>query len=290
MLHDLSIPADVRAAIVVVLFHPTTDDLANLRMLARAGIHLIIVINALANEAVPLLPDGDKVTVIMNDHNVGLARALNQGIDTAIGGGADYALLLDQDSRPPEDLLDKMVASVRSIEERSGRRLACAAPLLLDRKASKTFAPPKPNSGTLATSGSLISRAAWNSIGPMWEELFIDGIDHEWCFRARARGFDTMTIPEVVMEHDMGEIGVNLSGRFRPIHRSPVRHYFIIRNTLWLTRRPYIPRVWRLSELVKLLYRAPVYVIVSRDRRASLRSIGNALLDGMTGSRARQPI
>lgn len=290
MLHDPSMSEVARAAIVVVLFHPTADDLANLRRLAQTAAHLVVIVNALADEAAHSLPDANAATIVRNERNMGLARALNQGIDTAFGAGADYVLLLDQDSRPPADLLEKMVASFQVIERSPGRRPACAAPLLLDRKAHKTLSPPEPNSGTLATSGSLISRTAWESVGPMWEDLFIDGIDHEWCFRARARGFDTMTVPDVVMEHDMGEVGVNLFGRFRPIHRSPLRHYFIVRNTLWLSRRHYIPRGWRLSELVKLLYRAPVYVIVSRDRRRSLRSIGHALLDGVTGSQARQPI
>ena len=40
--------------------------------------------------------------VLWNEFNLGVATALNQGIDKAIDLGCDWALLLDQDSEPAE--------------------------------------------------------------------------------------------------------------------------------------------------------------------------------------------
>jgi rhamnosyltransferase len=87
------------------------------------------------------------------------------------------------------------------------------------------------------------------------------------------------------MMHHMGDAGIRIGNRFRPIHRSPLRHYHIVRNTLWLQRCRYIPLKWRMQELIKLAYRAPVYVVVSSDRRATLRSLAKALTAGIGAPR-----
>ncbi len=61
----------------------------------------------------------------------------------------------------------------------------------------------------------LIGRAAYEAIGGMRDELFIDGIDHEWCFRAKSLGYRTFVARDVTMSHDMGEVGVSLFGRYQ---------------------------------------------------------------------------
>jgi rhamnosyltransferase len=280
------------AMTVVVLYQPEEADLTNLSLLAQSGGSVIAVVNSISSSQRAMLPDIEGLTVIHNDRNLGLAYALNQGLGAAMAAGARYVLMLDQDSRPPQGMLDRMAAAAGAIE-RSGRRLGCASPVLRDRKVAAIGNAPNADlvaTETLATSGTLITRAGWEEVGPMWEDLFIDGIDHEWCFRAQSLGFETVVLPEIVMEHDMGELAVNLFGRFRPIHRSPIRHYFIVRNTLWLARRRYIPLSWRLREVGKLAYRSPIYLLVSSDRLRSAANIVRALVDGLFQTNVRQPV
>jgi rhamnosyltransferase len=279
-------PARVDAAIVVVLYHPGAGDLANLSALATWGVRVIAVVNAIRDKDRDSLP-ASKVQVIYNPTNVGLARALNQGIAAAIDAGSRYVLLLDQDSRPTRETFETLLAAATEIEK-AGRPLACVAPVLRDRKAT-TDTDIHTDSTSFATSGTMLTQMGWNQAGPMLERLFIDGIDHEWCFRARARGLETVLVREAVMEHDMGEDGINLFGRYRPIHRSPARHYFIIRNTLWLAREPHIPARWRLSEVAKLAYRVPTYLLASHDRARTVGSIMAAVADGLGRTDSRQP-
>ncbi|WP_342659353.1 glycosyltransferase (plasmid) [Sphingomonas sp. NY01] len=275
------------AAIVVVLYHPGDDDLANLSKLADWGIPVVAVINAIGNVGGRAALSA-KVQVVANPRNLGLARALNQGIGAAMNAGSRYVLLLDQDSRPTLDMFDALLATAAQIEA-EGRALACVAPLLRDRKA---MAGTGDHAGdaSFATSGTMLTRVGWERVGPMWEPLFIDGIDHEWCFRARARGLETVLVRDAVLEHDMGDEGINLLGRYRPIHRSPVRHYFIVRNTLWLAREQHISPRWRLGELAKLAYRVPSYVLASSDRSRTIGNIAAAIADGVGRTNRRQPV
>lgn len=284
-------PDRSRVAVVVVLYNPSADDLSHLAELEKWGVQIFVVINAIAHDGRAEIHQGARLSVITNPCNLGLAFALNQGVAAAFAASADFVLMLDQDSRPSPAMLDRLVAEAIVLIGQ-GRRLACVGPILRDRKAVGTSVgaqPPDSGPRTFATSGTMLTRRAWEVVGPMWEALFIDGIDHEWCFRARAKGFETVSVASAVMEHDMGEAAVNIFGRFRPIHRSPFRHYFIVRNTLWLARKSYIPLRWRIREIAKLTYRIPAYALLSSDRVRSAGNIIAALVDGIFRSTSRQP-
>jgi rhamnosyltransferase len=282
-----------QGATVVVLYHPSAEDIAHMALLAESGHRVIAIINAITSDLEAALPVLEGLTFIRNTQNAGLARALNQGLSAADEAGVRYVLLLDQDSRPAVNMIDQLIAAAARIEG-DGRSLACVAPMLYDKKFgaidATTMATEVISTGTFATSGTLITQHGWRIVGPMWDELFIDGIDHEWCFRARSQGLETVQLPGIVMEHDMGEDAVNFFGRFKPIHRSPNRHYFIIRNTIWLLRRPYIPIRWRLSEAAKLAYRIPAYVWFSIDRLRSIKNLAGAIVDGIGHVDTHQPM
>jgi len=120
-------------AVAVVLYHPSDSDLDNVTELAAWGVSVVAVVNAISDTQRGKLPSGSGVSVIVNASNFGLARALNQAVGTAIDAGAHLVLMLDQDSRPTVDMLDRLAAAATAIEA-EGRALACVAPLLRDRK------------------------------------------------------------------------------------------------------------------------------------------------------------
>ena len=269
-------------AIVVVLFQPTEANVENAVRLAKAGFSIIAVSNGVTAAQRDALMATMRVTLIENCDNLGLARALNQGVDAALTTGANYVMLLDQDSEPCTAMIERLYTFAGS-RLAGGERVACVAPRLIDRKAPDASVGAAGEPQTVATSGSLLPRQAIVDVGPMWEDLFIDGIDHEWCFRAQAAGLHILVDREATLAHDMGDAGVRVGQRYRPIHRSAFRHYHIVRNILWLQRLSYIPLTWRLRELAKLGYRIPVYVLVSRERISTIGSLFRAFRDGVAG-------
>ncbi len=280
-LHPHTNAVGPRVFSVVVFYNPSDADVATAVTAAERIGPVVAVANMVSEAQRERLARAASLTLIDNRANLGLARALNQGLEAAMAQGADYVLLLDQDSRPDLEMLPALVAAARC-RERDGQRIGCIAPRLRDRKLPNVQVGAKADRvETVATSGSLITRGAWETVGPMREDLFIDGIDHEWCFRARSRGFETVIAEEIILNHDMGTGAVNFFGRFKPIQTSPVRHYFITRNTLWLARCDYIPWGWRLKELAKTVYRAPFYLMASRNRLKSLRNLLHGVVDGL---------
>lgn len=283
-----------KPACITVFFNPDDMSIEMVRRLAAAQYVVIVVINQAEPHQVKQLGELANVHLIQNMGNLGLATALNQGFGFAFEElDVAYAVAFDQDSTPEITL---PTALADALEANAAGEIACIGPTLLDRKSdhcryaydqsSENTSLPR----TIPTSGTLITREAWQAVGPMLEPLFIDGIDHEWCFRAYDKGFKVAVSPKVTMLHDMGDAGIRVFGRFKPIHRSPIRHYFIVRNTLYLCSLAYVPTGWKVSELLKTLRRFVVYLLVSTDRSRSLRLMWRAMLDGFSGRLGPCPI
>lgn len=275
---------------IVVLYHPDDGALNMVQAIARHGYAPVVIANAIDPEKLAVLRIAG-IDVVVNGVNAGLATAFNQGIQRALASGADYVMLLDQDTRPPADMAVRLLALAARVEA-SGKRLGCIGPVPVDRK--------KPNARTLAasvdggigdadmievvtiiSSGMVIPRSALMTVGGMWNELFIDQIDHEWCFRARSAGLAVVAATSVLMPHDMGDEGFRFLGRYKPVHRSPVRHFHIVRNTLWLARCSFIPARWRMVETAKLVARIPSYLLFSPARGRTLRAVLRAVQTGL---------
>ncbi|WP_236559369.1 glycosyltransferase [Sphingomonas sp. T1] len=281
---------------VVVLYHPDDGAIDMVLAIASHDYAPVVVANAIDSAKLARLR-GAGIDLIVNATNIGLAAAFNQGIDRALASGAAHVMLLDQDTRPAPDMATRLLALASRVEA-SGRRLGCIGPVPVDRKMpdARTLAATITGGvrdadlaevATIISSGMVIPRAAIEAVGGMWDELFIDQIDHEWCFRASAAGFAVIAATSVPMPHDMGDHGIKLFGRYKPVHRSPVRHFHIVRNTLWLARCSFIPRRWRLAETVKLAARIPSYILFSSARSQTLRAVARGVSDGMAAPPGR---
>ena len=278
--------------VVVILYHPDEAALNHLADLVRWNYRTIAVVNAADRQSLARLRALPLARLIENASNQGLAFAINQGIEAGCDLGAGYLMLLDQDSRTGADLGRELLA-IAAERQRHGVDLGCIGPVPVDRKrplAATTLRDRAPPGAfvlgvpTVITSGMLIPRSAIERVGGMWNELFIDQIDHEWCFRAHAAGLTVLLALEVTLEHDIGDAGFSLFGAYKPVHRSPVRHYHIVRNTLWLGRRSFIARRWRVREVSKLLVRIPAYLALSANRPATALAVGQAILAGLRSS------
>lgn len=273
-----------RTAAILVLFNPHDQVEQTIKSIANSVALVIVVVNAASDELISRIKFIDNVEVIVNSFNIGLALALNVGMKIAFEQQQfEYVILFDQDSKPSTNLVGEL--QVEFIESKK-LKIACVAPQLVDLKATGscygvnnlqydiTFPRSAP------TSGSLISREAYFEVGPMMGDLFIDGIDHEWCFRAYRKGFVVKVSDRVIMKHNMGDVGINFFGQYKPIHRSSFRHYFIIRNSIYLSSLSTIPLRWRLFELFKTIRRIFVYAIVSSNRPESIKLMVKAIHDG----------
>lgn len=268
-------------ACIFVLYNPKYESLKKLVDLSTHGYQVVAVINAINDECLKLIQDHAAIICINNQKNIGLATALNQGLFCAFQElKTSFAVLFDQDSEFDLNLPEKLVKELISL----GNTTACIGPNLLDVKAKGAHYGVHNSAGiqTIPTSGTAISRIVYGYVGPMKEDLFIDCIDHEWCFRALSKGLKIALSDSLVMLHDMGESGINWFGQYKPMYFNPIRHYYIIRNSIYLTKVAYIPLQWRFKEALKIFRRIFVYVLVSNNRWKTVQLIAKAIKDGFS--------
>lgn len=269
-------------ACVFVLYHPELSALNKLDRFVEFGYPVIVVINAIDQHSLEKLQSKNHLHIINNPKNIGLASALNQGIKYAFDRlNTQFVVLFDQDSEPLSELPMKLVSEFMA----HGSDLACIGPMLTDVKTqdAQYLAQNKASVQTIPTSGTVISQAAFSKVGPMMDALFIDSIDHEWCFRAAHMGLKIAVSNRVLMLHNMGDDVLNWLGQYKPVYRNPIRHFYIIRNSIYLTKLSYIPLSWRLVESLKIIRRIVMYLWASNDRSRSARLIYKAVLDGFSG-------
>jgi rhamnosyltransferase len=133
----------------------------------------------------------------------------------------------------------------------------------------------------LISSGSLIDLAAFAEIGPFREDFFIDGIDIELCFRARARGFRTIMAMDEEMPHRLGQGTIRvplLNLRF--VDNTPARLLTYARNQVAMMRLPHVPGWWKrhaAAVIAAHLICGVVRGFRGREIAAILRGIGAGL-------------
>lgn len=276
-------------AAVVVLYHPA-DSVAEHVVRLRDQCRRVVVVPNSPPDAVEDRLRTAGCEVLPYEGNGGTAGGFNRGIRQVLeGGGEEYVLLLDQDSAAPAGMVAALVAADQTGRV-AGLRIAAVGPVLGDVKDAAPGAGGARDESrlrpaeSLASSGTLVHRDALGVVGLMDEALFIDAVDHEWCLRAKSRGLTAYVVPAARLAHNMGDRLVRtLARRPRPLHDNPVRHYYIVRNSLLLLRRPYLSRTWKIRETALTIRRIVGYSLLSSRRAQTVRFIALAILDAARG-------
>ncbi|MBS0570648.1 MAG: glycosyltransferase family 2 protein [Proteobacteria bacterium] len=301
-------------AVVTVTYHP---DVARLRLqfdALPADCRLVLVDNASDAAAVAeieRLVEARKNSVLLrNTENAGLGAALNQGAAHAlqVSPTLDFLLLMDQDSVPRQGAVAELMRAFLALEA-SGARVGGVGPRLIDESTNlqhgfhtvcgwllrRVF--PSEDSTTaidclgINGSGTLVRAALFRELGGLEADFFIDQIDTEWSFRTRAAGYRSYGIPQARFDHCMGERGVAwwFFGWHVWPHRSPHRHYYLFRNALRLYRRPYVPRVWKFWNVIKLSATFCIHGLFDTQRKAQMANMLRGVRDGLLRPDAAKP-
>lgn len=240
--------------------------------------------------------------LIENPVNVGLATAFNQGVAQArqLRPLAQWCLLLDQDSEPQPGSIASLLEGVEHLKQR-GEQVGCVGPVLIDAITGlshgfhqatrwywrRTYPLPYAKEPVPCTnlngSGTLVSIDIFNKTGGLDESLFIDHVDTEWSFRILSLGYTLWGIPTAIFLHRMGQSSFRywlFGWRVWP-QRSPLRHYYLFRNAIWLMKRSYIAPVWKFWVVVKLILTFFAHALFDSQRRPQLQAMIQGLRRGL---------
>lgn len=147
-----------------------------------------------------IAPSG--AVLLRSRSNRGLAVAMNLGAREAADRGAEYVLMLDQDSVVDSGLVAGLVDDLSQ-----SPLLAVAAPDFRDRNLSRDHQPTGfgiERVEACITSGSLVRVEDWLRVGGWDESLFVDYIDFDFCLRLRKAGREIVVDHRFVLHHAIG--------------------------------------------------------------------------------------
>ena len=244
------------------------------------------------------------VRVILCPTNLGLGHAHNLGIQACRDAGMTMVLLLDQDSLPRNNMVEKLVTAFDQLNQINGKIAAVGAHYTGSQtghtsffvqfkgfRFRKCFCNPGEDSqpipaDMLISSGCLIPLSAIDTIGEMDEKLFIDHVDTDWFLRAKSLGWRSYGICDAQMEHTLGEQTFRIWwGRWRYLSlHHPFRYYYIYRNSLLLSQRNYPDRFWKQSDIIRLVMIFILFCLFSSRKWENLQMILRGLKDGISGN------
>lgn len=153
--------------------------------------------------------------VIFDKENRGLPYAYNRCFERIRTLGAKSALLLDQDSQLPEGTLETLKDDLNYLD--LNFKVGAISPTVeqdvegpLDIFFDGTFRWKNLYEDSRVTevpflinSGTLLSMNTVETIGNYNESLFIDSVDHEYCFRMRKKGLRLFQSKSVLLKHNI---------------------------------------------------------------------------------------
>lgn len=286
------LPSVDNCCAIVVSYHPDAGFFERLSRIGQQFKHILIVDNASSQSVQNQLQSwrsqqsDTNFTLIQNEYNLGIASALNQGVDWAENRGFNWLITFDQDSEVEPDLFAALI-HLYALASNKPVILGCNYfHSILNRAAVQTR-----NSDTLVerttviTSGTLIRIELFKQIGKFRADYFIDSVDHEFSLRARQHGFHLWISSRILMRHSIGNrTTANRLKPFRiPEHSAP-RKYYITRNAL-VTAAHYWRQepLWAIKQLARLTVELIVIIFYEPAKIQKITAMGLAVSHAILG-------
>jgi rhamnosyltransferase len=226
----------MKIAAVVILYHPDNNLIDRIQTYMNAVDVLYVVDNTEKSgaEIEKLFLENASTKYFHDGENKGIAERLNQIASIAMKDGYSLLLTMDQDSYFKEGIANQYTQCISNYNS-LGTTAMMGTEFLNE---SVNVDCETKNVSELITSGSIINLSLFNKIGDFDENLFIDFVDHEYCYRSILNGYAIIKFSNIFLQHKIGEYVKKRSlGSFKYTQRSfhsSVRLYYMVRNYLYL--------------------------------------------------------
>lgn len=295
-------PGTPSVACVVVTFEIGRDVLPVLEAILPQVDRVFIVDNGSGAETQDALRDigsahPERIEVIRNGENLGIAAALNIGIRRALDQGHGWVLMLDHDSVAAPDMVANLF---RTHAEVAGANPGILSPTHIDGSTGRKYRYPvfgkfffrhvTPTDRPLSCSfcigsGCLIPKRVFETAGLFQEEYFVYAVDTEFCRRVLRHGYSIFVSEKAAILHREGGGRKADLGTFqiRTPDWSARSLYYIFRNVVHdLRNNPVFP--WRVHEGL-FLARALLTLLLANppDRKTRWAAVRSGISDGIKG-------
>ena len=220
-------------AAVVVSYNIKKDELLNnINSYINCVDIVIVVDNSDKNTELYKIQENSKIKYINLEENKGIAKGLNEGINYAIKNKYKFVLTMDQDSKFSNNL-------IKEYAKNEANNIIIYSPnYLIERKRKKIYRKDTTELTWTMTSGNLLNLNLYKLVGSFREDFFIDGVDYEYCLRAKRYGYKILQCNEAILIHNPGITKKkNIFGlEYKYGYMSPERMYYQVRNLSYISK------------------------------------------------------
>lgn len=244
-----------KVLVVILNWNGTRDTIACLESLRHVEYDnadvLVIDNGSVPGSADPIKEQFPEVTMIRNEKNLGYSGGNNVGLQYARKIGAEYALLLNNDTTVDQvfitELLkvaetDDTIAAVGPkvlLAERPDRIWAVYGAVAFNQLLVRVWGYNRPKEDFTVQKdvefvigcGLLVSMKVLDNIGGFDENFFAYHDEVDWCKRARDSGYRIVYVPTALMWHK----GCTSTGGYRDYYNA--RRYLIARNSVLYAKK-----------------------------------------------------
>jgi rhamnosyltransferase len=281
---------------IFVTYNPDANIVENVSSILEQASEVVIVDNASNIDAQEILRDISKdkrVTLILNDRNLGIAYALNQGVKYAIAHEYQWLLTFDQDSLAPSNYLETLLSTYYSADNQDS--IAIIAPTYTTSTGTVSFSRTLSKNSyskayteveTTMTSGNLVATKVFNKVGFFNEDFFIDFVDHEYCLRLAKSGFRIVESHQALLQHALGAstkhdfLGLNIV----TTNHNAIRRYYKYRNMITVLKKYFFNSSSISFQVLRAFISEPLKILFfEKDKYSKIKSIVRGIAHGVKG-------
>lgn len=233
-----------KVAAIIVSYNPDNNLLDSVNLLINQVEKIIIVDNGSDDKKkkdINLIKDIDnqKITIVFNEENLGIATALNIGVKQALNDGYDWILTMDQDSKASSNMIEKMLEVYNNIDKNKRDNILSIFPNFVDERVQSIEENSNMSSYEYVdadiTSGNLLKAEVFDKVGFFDDSLFIDLVDTDFCMRLNEKNIKMIKVRDAILYHSLGESQSVKSGllKFNTSNHSALRRYYMTRNRFY---------------------------------------------------------
>ncbi len=274
----------MKLAGVVTLYNPSDTVMANI----NSYIDSLDVLYVLDNTECPdekvrqLFTGHEKIKYIAFQDNMGIAYAMNYALKLA--QNYDFLLTMDQDSCFDSGVMKSYKSEIAQFEIANPNKVGVYSVNYIP--SHDPVVPGHKLIDAAITSGSVIPVQQSIEIGGFDENLFIDEVDSEFCYRSKKHGFVIVEFPFIVLNHTLGHRTDHriFCHRYSAFNHNWLRKYYMMRNRIYVMKKYPDIRFVYLKNTIKDFIRV---IHAESDKANKLRYMFKGIKDGLANNMGR---
>jgi len=278
---------------LIITYNPNIDILDKVIRSLADQVAGICIVDNFSFDSDGLTEFCRDIFMIRLDKNYGIAKATNVGLQFLQNKGADFVLLSDQDTIYP---IDYLMIFQNYINKNNIDKVAAYAPVLYD-VVSAEYKPIYVEKNKILkqiqitqnptfvfqaiASGFIIDMKKYKLVGGMNEDLFIDYVDFEWCWKVKSMDLKILCVPSLIITHTLGSEVVSIGSK-KISTRNFIRYYYLTRNTFYLALfSPYLKGMMKIQLFLKSCSYLLGYPVLCKPRLKILFYCLKGVYDGI---------